>query len=305
MGLDKILLEEYKKRKVNLLTVSEDVIKADIIRKMIYRRADFIAQGTKLVGLQAFNNLDVKYQFPSAMTVAYPVAEGARGVHGKITWTDFTFSLGKAEGSFMITDEARVRGYDNLQYTTGVKRLSEALAKEKDDNIVESLLSGAGNSAAASQTWDGGSATAATISADIQAGLKNIMGAEGVTEQDINNTALVVPLAAWSSLLKLTQIDTLLRTTMKDWIQSTFGMTIHPTKNAAFADTGMIIIKGEDTAVHGTLSAPAGVPLVETERHTGVGLEYVVRQFFATKVVPDSASTATSSRIYTITNICA
>jgi len=42
---------------------------------------------------------------------------------------------------------------------------------------------------------------------------------------------------------------------------------------------------------------------VETKGHEGVGTEYIVRQFFATKVVPESAGVSTSNRICKITGI--
>jgi len=84
MSLTEEILEEYKQRKVNLQTVSEDVIKADVIRRIIYKKADLLATGTRMVGLEQFTNLDIKYQFPSTMSVDYPVAEGARAEHGKV-----------------------------------------------------------------------------------------------------------------------------------------------------------------------------------------------------------------------------
>jgi len=298
----KALLEEYKRRKIDLQTVSEDVIKADIIRRVIYRKADFIAQGTKLVGVEEFNVLDVKWQFPSYMEIAYPVAEGARAPREKITWTDFAMSLEKAEGSFWITDEAVIRGMEGVQYRTGVRRLAEAFALKKDDNIVGTLLAGKGNDVACAATWD--VATVAQITGDIQEAIEIIVGAEGVTHEDISRIALVLPIAAWTPLLKLQEIENI-RMSLGDWLTRTYGMTLHPTKNKELKDGryGLALIKGPDTAIHGVLRPPAGIPLTEIKRIPAVGKEHIVRQFFATKVVPDSADVKTSTRIVRFTGI--
>lgn len=88
---------------------------------------------------------------------------------------------------------------------------------------------------------------------------------------------------------------------MFNWLTKSYGISIMPTKY--FANNGLALLKGGETAIHGTLRAPANIPLVETFRHEGIGTEYVVRQFFATTVIPESETVATSDRIVSITNV--
>jgi len=296
MSVVQEVINDLKRAKIDLQTVSEDVIKAEVIRRVVYKKADFISTGLKVVGVQEFENLDVKSQFPSYMTVAYPVAEGARGEHSKITWTDFTMSMKKAEGSFMITDEATVRGLDKIQYNTGVRRLSEALAKAKDNNILETLDAGAGN------TIDCSNAAYDTPEEAIPAAIGMVLKAKGVSDEDLSKTACILPVDHWQKLLKLTTIKNVV-TSLKEYFGETYGLKIYPTKYSGWTNEGILLLTGEDTAIHGVLRPPADVPLVETKRHVGVGVEYVVRQFFATKVVPEEAGSTTTKRIVKFTNL--
>jgi len=296
MSVVKTLLADLKRSGVDLMTVTEDVIKAEVIRQVVYKRADFISTGLKVVGVQEFDNLDVKFQFPSYMDVAYPVAEGARAEHGKITWTEFTMSMGKAEGSFLITDEATIRGLDKIQYNTGVRRLAEALAKAKDENILSTLDAGAG------QTIDCSLAAYDTPEEAIPAAIGKILQAKGVSDQDLRNIACILPVAHWQKLLKLQTIKNVV-TSLAEYFGETYGMRIYPTKYSGWTNEGIVLLTGADTAVHGVLRAPPGIPLVETKRHEGVGTEYIVRQFFATKVIPESSTQTTSNRIVKLTNL--
>ena len=302
----KQLVQEMKAEKKLQATFTPDVIKADLIRRVIYKRADYIAQGLQLVGVQNYGTLDVKYQFPAEMTVDYPVAEGARADRKKTTWTTFYMTMEKAEGSFLITDEAIMRQLENVQYETGVRRLAEALAKKKDDNIIDTLAAGAlGNSIAASASWPAAAAT--SIPKDVTKAIDKIMAATGVQPEDIKSMGLVLPYRAWSPLLKLTEIENI-RYQLADYFNKAWGMTLHPTKNSTLVagKYALLMIKGADTAIHGVCQPPANVPLVEVKRSSDIaGTEYTVRQFFSTKIIPDSASVTTSTRLCKITGVIA
>jgi len=301
----KQLVQELKQRKLRQTTTTPDVIKAEIVRQVIYRRADFISQGLKLVGVRQFSGLDVKYQYPSEMTMEYPVAEGARGGESKINWTTFYMEMQKAEGRFLITDEATMRQLENIQYETGVRRLSEALAKAKDDNIISTLHDYAHTtSVAASASWPAAAAT--SIVKDIKNAINLAVQATGVQPDDIKNMALVLPIRAWTPLLSLTEVENI-RIQLGDYIQRSYGLSLHPTKNSTLVNgnKALLMIKGPDTAIHGVAAAHPKVPLVEVKRITGVGLEYTVRQFFATRVIPDSSTTSTSQRIIKISGVTA
>ena len=279
-------------------TTSDEAIKREVIKQLIYKKADFISVGTKIVGVQEFDNLDVKYSFPSEVTVEYPVPENAGASLTQVTWTDFSFSLQKAEGRFLVTDEAMIRGTDRVQWTTGIRRCAEGMAKKKDENILDTLLAGAGTSESATATWD--TATVAQITGDVATCINDILSAKGVTDSDIKNIVFVLPLKAWTGLLRVLDVEGL-RMSLFNWLQQSYGISFMPTKH--FTTDGLALLRGPDTAIHGVLRAPAGIPLVETKRHEGIGTEYIVRQFFNTKVVPESSSQTTSNRIVKITGV--
>jgi len=286
---------DWKKLQV---ATTDDAIRREIVKQIIYKRADFIAVGTRIVGIQEVDNLDQKFTFPSEAAVEYPVPEGAGASLSLIEWAEFGWSLGKAEGRFMITDEAVIRGVDRQQWQVSVRRLSEGLAIKKDANILDTLSAGAGNTFAAAATWD--TATATQITGDIAKGINYILSAKGVLDTDLKNIVIVLPLKAWTGLYRMMEIEAL-RVAMIDWIQNSYGISIMPTKH--FSSDGLFVLKGADTAVHAVLRAPAGVPLVEQKRHEGIGIEYIVRQFFGTKVVPEEKGVTTSKRIAKITGV--
>lgn len=280
------------------VTTSDDAIRREVVKSLIYKKADFISVGTKIVGVQNFDNLDVKYTFPSEAMVEYPVPEGAGADLTRVEWTDFGFTLRKAEGRFMITDEARIRGVDNVQWTTSIKRLGEAMAAQKDTNILGTLWAGAAANRACATVWS--TATAAQITGDVAAVINTLISAQGVQDSDITNIILVLPISAWSGLLRILAIEGM-RISMFNWLTKSYGISILPTKY--FVNNGLAIIKGSETAVHGVFGGRADVPPVETFRHEGIGTEYVVRQWFATTVIPQSDTVATCDRIVRLLNV--
>ncbi len=280
------------------VTTSDDVIRREVIKQLIYKRADFISTGTKVIGTDTFDNLDIKYSFPTDAAVEYPVPEGSGSDLQKVTWSNFGFTLRRAEGRFKITDEATIHGVGRVQWQTGIRRIGEAMAKTKDTNILSTLDSGAGTSTAASAAW--ATATAAQISTDVTAAINGIVGAHGVADTDISRISMILPIQAWTGLMRILEIEGS-KVSMLNWIRDSFGIEILPTKY--FTTTALALIRGSDTAIHGVLNAPRDVPLVEQKRQEGVGLEYIVRQYFATTIVPEDGSSTTTNRIYKITGI--
>jgi len=280
-----------------LAITSDNELRADIVRKIIYRAADFISVGTKIVGVVNTDTLELKYHIPSELSAEYPVAEGAvANVDNSITWTDFVLSLKKAEVPLFLTDEAKIRQFDN-QWAMVLRRAGEALAKAKDQNILTTLASGnySSNTHAASAKWNTSSGDPA---GDIAKALEGILQASGVNDSDIRNVAVVVPVQAWGYLMKTQDIENV-RTNLINWFKESYGIEFYPTK---WYDTyAVVLIKGEGTAIHGVYNGK-DVPLSEEFRHPGM-TEYRIRQYFNTVVVPESSSVTTSKRIYKITSI--
>jgi len=83
------------------------------------------------------------------------------------------------------------------------------------------------------------------------------------------------------------------------------GLSVFPTKDPDYADTALLGIAGEATAMH--LVAGPGTPgLVMTEeKREGTSTIYTVRQYFQTKVIPESATDARNKRLAKIINVTA
>ena len=286
------------------ITASDEAIKREVVRELIYKKANFISTGISLVGLQTFNNLDVKYSFASDAAIDYPVPEGAGADLTKVVWADFGLTLEKAEGRFFLTDEAKIRGISNLQWQTGIRRIGEALARAKDVNILSTLYNGTAATHACAATW--ATATAAQITQDISTIINLLLEAHGATDADLGNITLIVPIAAWSGLLRIFNVGGA-NVQLLSWIKGSYGVDIRPTKSglAAFGaiTRGVALIKGADTAIHGVLGPQAGVPFVETRRQEGIGTEYIVRQWFASTTIPEENGSMNTDRIVTMTNV--
>ena len=286
------------------VTASDQVLHRELVRELIYKRADLISVGVDLVGLRAFDNLDVKYAFASDAAVEYPVAEGSGADLTRVTWAEFGLSLEKAEGRFFITDEAKIRGVGDLQWQTGIRRIGEALAAEKDTNILATMYAGTAQTRACTANWD--VATAAQITGDISNVVNLLIASRGATDADLGNITFIVPIPAWTGLLRIFNIGGA-NVQLLSWIQGSYGITIRPTKNTLLGfgaiTRGLAMLTGASTGVHGVLSPQPGVPLVETKRQEGIGTEYIVRQWFATTTIPDNAGSMLTNRICTLTNI--
>ncbi len=290
------------------LTTSDKTVKQDIIREFIYKGAILLTDAKALAPEVPYNQLDIKGEFPSDIEVEYPVAEGAVGNDGRITWAGYNFSLEKAEGNFKITDEAVLRGFQNLQWTTGITKLAKAFARKKNLDIVTKVFAGAGKTNATGGAWD---TNTNYVISDMDYAINAIMLDEtaDIGLSDISKIVIALPLKAYNIAKGLTTINNI-KTTFIDYFRNeNQGVTIMPFREmSGSAGVGggndlLCIVSGTETARHGVLTNPVNsVPFVEDKRE-GAATKHTVRQWFNTKVVGDSTTVLTSSRIMTITGI--
>jgi len=286
-------------------TTSDIVVKREVIREFIYRGAAILTDAHIFAPEVSYDGLDVQIEFPSDIEVDYPVAEGAVGKEGRITWTPFNLVLEKAEGKFKITDEAVIRQKQKMQYQTGVRKLAEAFALKKNYNILNTTFAGAGETSATGGAWD---TNTDYVVSDINNAINKILLADAAkaTMQDYRKMVVCLPIKAYNICSELTTINNI-KTSFRDYMQTQYGLKIVPFKDLSTA-TGiglgvdmLVVLGGRDTVRHGVYRGGA-VPLTE-EKRDGAAMKHIVRQYFATKVVPDSAAVATSSRVCTITAI--
>jgi len=295
--------EEIKKLLADGLTTSDEVIKKNIMREVIYKQSSLLSVGEKLIPVRPFNVLDAKWSYPSEMTADYPVAEGATAARQGISFADFSMTLVKGEVRFAMTDEAKIRQLENYQLSFTQSRASEAMAAKKDYEILNTLLAGIGDTVtvAAGKEWD----TAAGVpDEDIIEAWDSVLANSNTSLVELRNCWLVVPAATMANLMKLTLIGNV-QQTIQDYLGRSYGLTIYPTRDTQFADCALFGVNSEQTAIHGVLSpATPNAVLAETKREFGYD-DWVIRQFFKTKVVPNSSSDTTCDRLVKIDNITA
>jgi hypothetical protein len=293
---------------------SDQVIKRDIQREVIYRKADLLSVGTKLLPLRNFGVLDVKFEFPSEMEGKYPIPEGSMAMLEGIVWTPFNMSMEKAQVHYLITDEAKARQLENYQRQTGMKRASEALAKIMDFNILDTIVAGANTdnlvTVPAGEEWNSGGADV-DIDGNVTDAVNNILDNSNVSLDDITHVNMVIPTKVWGQMRKLRLIGNV-QQKLEDYFKTQWGMGIYPTRHyhissaIGIGDDAFVVIHSDDAGVVGSFEPGAGmsIPLTEERRAFGTGDEFLFTRWFKTKIQPFSSVVATSKLIAKIANVC-
>jgi len=284
-------------------------IKKEVIRKIIYHMADMISVGTKVVGTTNLDALDVKFNYPSEMTAKYPVGDTAVAPRETITWSEFKAALAKGQVHYMITDVAKLRAVAGTQNTIMARRASEAMAKQIDEEILDVLHGGAGESVAAGGVWTSASTD---IEADVVSAWNKLLETSNVTEQELmRGVSLVVPVEAFKYVNKLTLIGNV-QQTLRAYLKTVYNMNIFVTRSEQLGTSAstdaLMLVPGGMTAQHGVLSAgaarAANVPLVERERIIGSGDDYLVSRWWKTIIIEDGSASGQTDRIVKITDVC-
>jgi hypothetical protein len=295
---------------------SDIVIQRDIQREVIYRKADLLSVGTKLLPLRNFGVLDVKFEFPSEFAGEYPVPEGAMAKLEKIVWTPFNVSLEKCQVHYLITDEAKARQLADYQRQVGMKRAAEAMAKQMDQHILDMIIAGANTSnlvtVGGGDEWNSGGADV-DIDGNVGTAINNILSNSNVSLEDIANINMVVPAPVYGELKKLHLIGNVQQKFL-DYFKSVYGLSIYPTRYtdaisgnpAGISDDAYIVVYTDDAGITGSFEPAAGmnIPLTEERRAYGSGDETLFTRYFKTKIQPLSSTVATSRLIARIANVC-
>ena len=284
-------------------------IRKELIRRIIFHQANLLSVGTKVVETVELDTLGVKFDYPSEMTATYPVGDTAVAKRETIKWSEFKADLEKAQVHYMITDSAKLRNLSGTQQSIMARRAGEALATSKDNEILGVLHGGAGSSVAASGLW---SSVSTDIEADIIKAWNSILTESNVRTEELQRlgVTLIVPVAAFANLNKLTLIGNV-QQTISTYLKTAYGVNILPTRTAELGTSSstdaLMFVPGGMTAQHAVLgaraAAAAGVPLVERERITGSGDDYLITQWYKTVVIEDGSASGQTDRIVKITNV--
>lgn len=296
-------------------TTEDQVYRKQIVRELLYRQAGNLSVGTQVVGNTTFDTLDVQFNYPGEMSADYPVDQDSTGNRQRISWENFDMTLQRGQSRYFIADSAKLRGVDNMQFEMTQQRSAEAMARRKDENILGTLSNGAPSSndesLPAGNEWDQDDVD---IVDELHSMWTDILVNAPINNANISNFAVVLPIEIWAEINQVELINNV-QQQIKDYLGTTFGFSMYPTKlglhdddQIDLQDTAIMMIPGQETALHGILSDSAadeaGVPLVEQERQTGKGDEYLVNQWFNTAVMEhESATSDTTPRIATRTNV--
>lgn len=288
-------------------TTSDDVVKANVIREIVFKQSDLISVGTDIIPQRTFGALDVDFSYPGEIDAEYPVHENSVVDRERVIWNEFDLSLEQAEARFMITDIARVREQqNNLQNEMSLQRASEAIAKKKDANILDTLLAGAptDNTTTLDRgTDEGWDQTNGDPESDIVAARNNIFENSNVNENDVERTTVVAPSSVFGELNTLQLINNV-QQRLRDYIDDAYGINIRFSRHLDTINDALVAVGGGQTAIHGVLDNP-NIDDVETQRVFGRGEDVLVRQFFNTAVVEDEGLTDQSFRIAKVENVSA
>jgi len=294
------------------IQTSDDVVARDVIKNLVYEASDLISVGEQVVVTQQLDDLKAEWHVPSSFDADYPVGEGARSPRRDISWYSKTLNLLKAEVRFMITDEAKIRGQENWQWETSLKRTAEAMAGVVDACILDNLYlyHYTSNDKAADNKW---STVAGTPEDDIIEVWGNVLANSNSSETELRKSQLIVPISVYPYLMQIQLINNVQQST-SNFITSSFGITFLPTRRSSSKTYGyslsggfdgtdaLLVVKSDQCAIFGTYNGPSA-NLVEQHREVGVGDEYSVRRFFNTAVIPRSSSDTTNERLGAITTV--
>lgn len=297
------------------MTTSDQVIKKDIIRRLMYTQANNLSVGTQIVGTETIDSLDIEFEYPGEMSAQYPVAMDSVTERERISWNRFEMSLEQGQSRYFMTDSAKLRGVSNLQQRMTSRRSGEALARRKDENIIgtikDAAISENEEAIPNGEEWD---QDTTDLVEEFRQMWEEILVNAPLSNLDVRNFSVVLPVRIWTQLNTLELINNV-QQQMKDYLGQTFGFSLWPTKLGMHEDdkvdlqnTAIMIIPGSETAIHGQLStsaaSSAGVPLVETERAFGKGEDYLVKQWFNTGIMEhESAEAGKTPRVSVRTNV--
>jgi len=305
------------------MMTSDNVRKNQVIERVVWRNADFLSVGTKMLPTKNYPVIDVANSFPGNLIGNYPLAPGAKVQMERVSWTPYGYTLYKFEARWSITGEGKIRQAAQQDQQAAVRRVQEALAFWKDKDILDKVIAGtyATNTVTvgAGSEWNSGGATV-DIEKDVITAWNNLISNGYTTMATLNNLKLVVPAPVYGNLQKLQLIGNV-QQRLSDYFSGNYQITILPTlytdaithppgsiytlagSPAGISDDAYLVVNAEDTGEHGVYTGGVIPPAYHKDLDDG-GEEWVVRQLFGTKIQPNSSTDATNVGIAKISNVC-
>lgn len=276
---------------------------AEVIRKYIYKRSTLLSTGLKIAGIEPMRQLREIIEWPSELTAEYPIAMWANVSSQTLTWSQVDLLLQKAMIQFTMQDESKLAG--GRQRQTILRRAAEAFATVIDNNILTTLFNGVyqtGKDVGTNDKWDNSGTNAPDIPGDFADAMGLLLtDAEKAEGELMTGMFALCPIKS-IGYLKMPDVINMIKMTTQDWLREQWNLDILFTRNSTYANDVVVGYKGQDTIIHGVLTAPP-FPLSEVRREHGVGDTYIIRRYFATKILPYEMGQTTSKNLVSITDI--
>lgn len=288
-----------EKHNFGVTSSDADISLADIVKQIVYQKADEMMQGKLAVPMQSMRGLDYKFVIPENWYLdAEEVAEGARAGVKNLATFEISGSLKKYQIPVFINDEVKARQIANSQFQISIDAAAAGLAYKKDTEIFTAINTGAysGNDVAATAYWDAAGADPAT---DIANAIGKILTNTTITDSEINGINFFYPAALFGHTAKPLQIGDV-QESLRSWVRKEYSIGLYPTRQ--LSTTAFAIVNTPRMGVHYTHDGSM-IPGAEQYRENGVGDGYLVTQYFKTVIIPYATSQTTSKYIAKVTGI--
>lgn len=279
-------------------TVSSDaIIEADIIRQIIFRRAEEIMVGKEALEVTPIAGLDYKFQFPDQVYFdPTQIAEGSKAGYSNLTWTTVSGSLNKYQTRVLLTDEVNARQQGNTQYAFSLDAAAKGMAMKMDTDIFTALTNGAALTTAAGAKWN---AAAADPASDIAAAIAQMLDNTYMTDSDIANIKLFYPAKLFGYLSKPVEIGEI-QQTLRNWAEREFQISLFPTRQ--LTTSAIACVKSQELGFFLEHDG-SKIPGAEQWREVGEGDGYLITKYYKPVIVPYASGYTTSKYACTITTV--
>jgi hypothetical protein len=277
------------------------------VASILYQASDLISIGTKISPVTMHDDEHIDIYWTSGVDGLSGVSKDADVDFKNLTYTKITGDMVWDKYPFMIMDSSKLRTIDAMARQKNLKSGADWLAGSLDNHILSALHGGAGQSEAATDTWD---AATADIEADIKAIWQACAANSNANTNEIFNCYLIVPMDVYGEVKSLQLINNQ-QVQFDNYFKGSLGITIFPTRDygsgSALGNDALFVFAGDNTSAtfrfNPSSARAKGVPLVETERIVGKGDGYIAQQAHKTIIIEDSAGAGTTSRIGKITDV--
>jgi hypothetical protein len=280
-------------------TSDKGIIKPDLIKELVFLRAEELMVGAQAVPVTPMGALELKLQMPK-LTRFDPeeIAEGALSAYQMLEWFTTSNTMKKEQTRVLITDEAKARQQEGIQTKTSIELAARGLAWARDSDIFTTLGNGAATSEAATAYWD--NTSAADVLDDVAKAIQYILTNSYMTEAEMGNLKVFYPIGLTGFLHKPLGDGYFPGTTIKKYVMDEYHVQFIGTRQ--LTTTALLVVGSEEVARHIVYNG-SDVPSVEYQRLPLQGDVYGIQQYYKTFIMPQAENGTTNTGIYKITGV--